>query len=144
MILAMGPASLYPYVKLLHISSVIVTGCLFLLRYTWMLQGRLEQRGRWIRTLPHYNDTVLFLSGLSLASILGQLPLQAPWLTAKLFVLLAYILLGSLALKQGRGRRQRGIAGAAAIGCYFYIIAIALSHNPLANLSLLLSRFGAD
>jgi uncharacterized membrane protein SirB2 len=140
----MDLASLYPYIKLLHISTVIITGCLFLLRYTWMLQGRLEQQGAWVGTLPHYNDTVLFITGLVLASIIGQLPLQAPWLTSKLFILLAYILLGSLALRRGSSRLTRGMAGAAAVVCYFTIIAIALSHNPIPTLPVILSRFGID
>jgi uncharacterized membrane protein SirB2 len=140
----MDLASLYPYIKLLHISTVIITGFLFLLRYAWMLQGRLEQQSAWVGTLPHYNDTVLFITGLVLASILGQLPLQTPWLTAKLFILLAYILLGSLALRWGPSRLARSMAGAAAVVCYCTIIAIALSHNPLPTLPALLSRFGID
>ncbi|MEJ2462045.1 MAG: SirB2 family protein [Candidatus Thiodiazotropha sp.] len=73
----MDTVSLYPYIKLLHVTTVIITGSLFLLRFVWMLQGRLEMRGAWVRTLPHYNDTLLFISGLSMAWIIDQLPLQA-------------------------------------------------------------------
>ncbi len=134
--------SLYPVFKLIHISTVAITGCLFLLRYVWMLQHRLADKGPWVRNLPHYNDTVLFLSGLAMAAILGQLPMVAPWLTTKLFVLLAYILLGSLALWRGRNRGLRIISGIAAIGCYLYIITIALTRDPTPALPDLLSRFG--
>ncbi len=136
----MDMTNLFPYIKLLHVSSVVVTGGLFLLRYAWMLQGRLQQRGAWVRSLPHYNDTLLFLSGLALASHIGQLPMQAPWLTGKLFVLLAYILLGSLALRRGRRRWVRVSAGLAALGCYLYIIAIALSRDPAPSLQAIWSR----
>jgi uncharacterized membrane protein SirB2 len=138
----MDTASLYPYIKLVHVTTVIITGSLFLLRFVWMLQNPLEQKGAWVRSLPHYNDTVLFISGLSMAAIIGQLPMQAPWLTAKLFVLLAYILLGSLALRRGRQIWVRRTAGAAAISCYLYIITIALSRDPTPTLQGLLSRFG--
>ncbi len=138
----MDTVSLYPYIKLLHVTTVIITGSLFLLRFVWMLQGRLEKRGAWVRTLPHYNDTLLFISGLSMAWIIDQLPLQAPWLTAKLLVLLAYILLGSLALRRGHLPWLKKIAGVAAICCYLYIIAIALSRDPTPTLPGLLSRFG--
>ena len=138
----MDAATLYPYIKLVHVTTVLITGSLFLLRFVWMLQNRLEQRGAWVRTLPHYNDTVLFLSGLFMAAIIGQLPMQAPWLTTKLFVLLAYILLGSLALKRGRQRWLRSATGVAAIACYLYIVAIALSRDPTPTLQGVLSRFG--
>ena len=138
----MDTATLYPYIKLVHVTTVLITGGLFLLRFVWMLQNRLEQRGAWARTLPHYNDTVLFLSGLLMAAIIGQLPMQAPWLTTKLFVLLAYILLGSLALKRGRQRWLRSTTGVAAVACYLYIVAIALSRDPTPTLQGLLARFG--
>lgn len=138
----MDLASFHPYLKLLHITTVVITGSLFLLRFVWMLQGRLEQRGTWVNTLPHYNDTLLFISGLAMASILDQLPMQAPWLTSKLFVLLAYILLGSLALRWESQRWLRGMAGVAAISCYVYIIAIALSRDPTPTLQAIMSRFG--
>ncbi len=136
----MDMTSLFPYIKVLHVTTVVVTGSLFLLRYVWMLQGRLEQRGAWVRTLPHYNDTLLFLSGLAMASIIGQLPMQAPWLTTKLFVLLAYIVLGSLALRRGRIRWVMTTAGIAAFGCYLYIIAIALTRDPVPSPEAVWSR----
>jgi uncharacterized membrane protein SirB2 len=138
----MDTVSLYPYIKLVHVTTVVITGSLFLLRFVWMLQDRLGRKGAWVRTLPHYNDTLLFISGLTMASIIGQLPLQAPWLTAKLFVLLAYILLGSLALREGRRPWLKRTSGVAAICCYLYIVAIALSRDPTPTLQGLLSRFG--
>lgn len=138
----MDTATLYPYIKMIHVTTVVITGSLFLLRFVWMWQDRLEQRGPWVRTLPHYNDTVLFISGLSLAYILGQLPMQAPWLTTKLFVLLAYILLGTLALRRAPRRWHRILAGTGAIGAYLYIITIALSRDPTPTVQALLMRFG--
>jgi uncharacterized membrane protein SirB2 len=132
-----------PYLKRLHIATVVVTGSLFLMRFVWMLRGRLAQRGPWVRTLPHYNDTLLFLSGLAMASILNLLPMRAPWLTTKLFVLLAYILLGSVALRRERRSWVGATAGVAALCCYLYIIAIAIGHDPAPSLEtlLLLLRF---
>jgi len=137
----MDLSGLLPYLKLLHVTTVIVTGSLFLMRFVWMLRGKLARRG-WVRTLPHYNDTLLFLSGLTMASILGLLPMPTPWLTVKLLVLLAYILLGSVALRQARRSWIGATAGVAALCCYFYIIAIALTHDPTPNLEALLLRLG--
>jgi uncharacterized membrane protein SirB2 len=123
-------SSLYPVLKLLHLTTVVITGTLFLLRFVWMWQDRLAAKGPWVYTLPHYNDTILFLSGLAMAAIIGELPMVAPWLTTKLFVLLAYILLGSLALRRGPRRWLRISSGIAAIGSYLYIVSIAFTHDP--------------
>jgi uncharacterized membrane protein SirB2 len=138
----MDATGLFPYLKLLHVATVIITGSLFMLRFFWMLQNQLEYKGAWVHSLPHYNDTALFISGLVMASIIGELPMQAPWLTTKLFVLLAYILLGTLALRRGRKRWLRSSAGVAAIGCYLYIITIALTRDPTPTLPALLTKLG--
>lgn len=138
----MDLAAFYPTLKLIHVTTVVITGSLFTLRFVWMMNGTLEQRGRWVSTLPHVNDTLLFISGLIIASIIGQLPLQASWLTAKLFVLLAYILLGSVALKRGKSSQIRRWSGFAAITCYLLIISIALTRNPIPSFESLIQRLG--
>lgn len=135
-------AAYYPTIKLIHVTTVVLTGSLFLLRFIWMQQGTLQLRGRWIRTLPHINDTLLLFSGLTLASLIGQYPLQTPWLSAKLFTLIAYILLGSLAIKHGTSLRARRWSGYAAIICYLYIVSIALTHSPLPSFELLIQSIG--
>ncbi len=132
----------FPLLKSIHIATVGITGSLFILRFVWMSQGTLHLRGRWVETLPHINDTLLFISGLMIASIIGELPLQAPWLTTKLFILLAYIVLGSIALKRGKSSRIRLWSGYTAIFCYLTIIAIALTHSPMPNFSLLMRYLG--
>jgi uncharacterized membrane protein SirB2 len=52
------------------------------------------------------------------------------WLTAKLFGLLAYILLGMMALKRGRTRTIRLRYFCLALLAYAYIVGVALSRNP--------------
>ena len=53
------------------------------------------------------------------------------WLTAKVVGLLFYIGLGTVALKRGRTRRARIAAWLAAQAVFFYIVAVALTRNPL-------------
>lgn len=133
-------AAYYPTIKLIHVTTVVLTGSMFLLRFIWMQQGTLQQRGRWVRTLPDINDSVLLISGLTLAVLIGQYPLQSPWLTAKLFTLIAYILFGAYALRYGSTLRMRRWSGFAAIACYLYIVSIALTHSPLPTVDALMQR----
>jgi uncharacterized membrane protein SirB2 len=54
-----------------------------------------------------------------------------PWLTAKIVALVAYILLGSVALKYGRTKTVRAAAYAGALATFGYIVAVAVTKNPL-------------
>jgi uncharacterized membrane protein SirB2 len=79
-------------------------------------------------------DTVLLFSGISLAIILHQYPGTQTWLTAKLLALLAYIIMGNIAIKRGKTKTSCLIAWIAALAIFFYIVTVALTRviNPLA------------
>ena len=53
----------------------------------------------------------------------------------KVLALLAYIVLGSIALKRGRTRRVRLRALAGALAVLAYIFAVALTRHPLPGLA---------
>ncbi|RLJ16530.1 regulator SirB [bacterium endosymbiont of Escarpia laminata] len=129
---------LYPWIKYLHVTTVVITGMMFVQRYLWMLSNTLQEKGGWIRVVPHVNDTLLLFSGLAMALMIQQYPLVTGWLTAKLVALLAYIIIGSIALKRGRNRQIRTWAGLLALTCYFYIIGTALSRSPIPQPELIL------
>jgi uncharacterized membrane protein SirB2 len=95
-----------------------------------LVESPLRQH-RLTRILPHIVDTLLLGSALSMAWISGQYPFVNGWLTAKLFGLLAYILLGMMALKRGRTRTIRLRYFCLALLAYVYIVGVALSRNPL-------------
>ncbi len=48
---------------------------------------------------------------------------------------------GVMALRKGRSKRTRGLFFAGALVVYFYIVSVALLHNPLGFLSLIDSAF---
>ena len=121
----------YVWIKGVHVGTVVITVALFLLRLFWMWRESPWLRQRWVRVLPHVNDTLLLLSGLTLALILHQYPLVTPWLSAKLLALIGYIILGSIALKRGRNRNQRAAAGVLALGCLAYILLVEVRRDPL-------------
>jgi len=121
----------YLTLKSLHVGCVALSYTLFLLRGIWMMRRPERLQLRWVRIVPHVVDTVLLGSAVAMALMIRQYPFVADWLTAKLLALLLYIVLGSIALKRGRIRRQRLAAWLAAQAVFFYIVAVALTRNPL-------------
>ncbi len=116
----------YLWLKYLHVSCVLLSGSLFALRGWWMLRAPARLQQRWVRVVPHAVDTVLLVSAISLAVWSGQYPLAQSWLTAKVLALLAYIALGSVALKHGKTRAVRANALVAALLVFAYIVSVAV------------------
>lgn len=123
-------------IKGVHVACVVLSGAGFLLRGFWMLRASPLLTSRPARLLPHLVDTLLLASALTLAVISGQYPFVQPWLTAKVLGLVAYIVLGSIALKRGRSRNIRVAALAAAVLCFAYIVSVALTRSPWGGLAL--------
>ena len=109
----------------------MLTGTGFALRGVWMMQGSQMLARRWVRVLPHVVDTVLLASALTLAVLSAQYPLAQGWLTAKLIGLIAYIALGMIALKPGRGRAVRIAAFCGALLVFGYIVAVAITKSAV-------------
>lgn len=121
----------YFTLKLVHVSCAALSISLFILRGIWMLRDSAWLRQRWVGIVPHVIDTVLLTSAILLALLTAQYPGIHDWLTAKIVALLLYIALGTIAIKRGATRTIRGAAWLAAIAVFAYIVAVALSRNPL-------------
>ncbi len=121
----------YATLKLIHVSCVVTSYILFFARGIWMMRDSPWLRVRWVRVVPHVIDTGLLASAIALAVMIRQYPLAAGWLTAKVLALLCYIGLGMIALRFGRTRGERLQAWLAAQAVFFYIVAVALTHDPL-------------
>lgn len=125
----------YPQIKWVHVAAVIASGALFSLRGLALHLG-----ARWVMTpvlryLSYTIDTVLLTAALMLATILHQYPFVHGWLTAKVGLLVAYVLLGSHALKRGQTRTVRVVCWLAALAVYGFIASIARAHHPLGMLA---------
>lgn len=114
----------------LHVACVVLSVALFALRGGLMVAGSAYLRSPLLRVLPHVVDTLLLASALWLASILYMSPFRDGWLAAKVLGLVAYVLLGSLALRSGRSRGFRATAFAAALATVGWIVSVALTKNP--------------
>lgn len=87
-----------------------------------------------VRIAPHLVDTILLVSAIGLTLLIDQYPFQTDWLTVKFFALIAYILLGTIALKRGKTRTIRYLALASAILTFGFIVSVAWNHQPLGML----------
>ncbi len=123
-------AELYSFIKIIHISTVSFTGFYFILRGLSQFKHQQWYRKRWARRISQYNDTVLLLSGISMAVIIDQYPFINSWLTAKFLLLIVYILLGMLAFYWLHNKKQKMIAWLFALLVYSYIIGVAINKNP--------------
>ncbi len=121
----------YAALKFTHVSCVAVSYALFVVRGVWMMRGSALLQQRWVKIVPHVVDTLLLTSAIAMAVMIRQYPLVAPWLTAKVIGLVIYIALGMVALKRGKTKSARITAWIAAQAVFAYIVAVALTRNPL-------------
>lgn len=123
----------YIAIKHLHIACAMSSGSLFLLRGIWMLRESAMLNRRWVKIAPHVVDTLLLGSALTMAIWSGQYPFVHSWLTAKILALMAYIVLGSIALKRGRTKTVRVYAFVAALATFVYIVLVAVTKQALVG-----------
>ena len=121
-------------IKILHETTALISLSLFVIRGI----GHFRQAGfmnrRWVRIVPHVNDSLLLLSAILLTLQIGQYPFTTDWLTAKLLALVMYILLGMVALKWAGTLPLQIAAWLAALVVFGYIVSVAISKQPLGFL----------
>ena len=120
----------YLEVKYLHVTCVVLSVSLFVVRGTLEMLAQPWRQWRLLKVAPHVIDTVLLTSALWLAWRIGQYPFVNGWLTAKVLALLAYILLGMRALGKRTPQGQRLPSFLAALLSVGYIVGVALTHSP--------------
>lgn len=131
----------YLFVKTLHVTCVVLSISLFVLRGSLQLLSRPWRQWRLLRLAPHLVDTVLLGSALWLAWRSAQYPFEQSWLTAKVLALLLYIVLGHYALGKKTPAAQRPLFFVAALLSVGYIVGVALTRSPAWQLPA--QAFGA-
>lgn len=121
----------YPQIKWVHVAMVMASGLLFALR------GLLVQAGRpgWAMAAPvryasYAIDTTLLTAALMLLTILPGAMFANGWLAVKLVLLVAYMVLGSFALKRARTPQARLACYVAALSTFAFIYTVARAHHP--------------
>jgi uncharacterized membrane protein SirB2 len=127
----------YLALRHVHIACAILTIALFVLRGGLMMANSPWQQNVVLRYLPHAIDTVLLTTALMLTTVIHQFPFAVGWLTGKVVLLAAYIVLGSIALKRGRTKTVRVAAFVAALATVAYLVTVARAHHPLGIFAVL-------
>lgn len=128
---------MYTGLKLIHVSAAILTISGFVLRGYWMISGSGLLQTRVVRIAPHIIDTVFLLSGIGLIVTLNLPVMSQGWLLMKFAALIAYIVLGMIALRHGKTRRMRVTAFVLSLAVFAYIVGVALSRSTASWAALL-------
>lgn len=118
-------------IKYFHIAFAVITAVSMVVRGAWRITGSPLLRQRWVRRVPHINDTLLFSTGIAMLVYYKWWPFDIPWLTVKLIALLVYIGLGFVALRRGGRLWVRAMGWGAALTVLAYIFSVALTKTPL-------------
>ena len=118
---------MYPALKHTHALLAVISILLFQFRF-WVFAVRARQPGKFYKIAPHVIDTLLLVTGISVAFVVGFTLGNSPWLTTKIVALLFYIAFGVLAMR-GNGQ-LRWIAYLMATITFAYIVAVAVTKNP--------------
>lgn len=120
----------YPQIKFAHVLCVVLSGSLFAVRGLLTLAGFALANHAVVRYLSYAIDTTLLTAALMLTTILHQYPFVNGWLTTKVLLLIAYIVLGVFALRRGRTRAVRAACYVAALAVFLFIVSVARMHDP--------------
>lgn len=121
----------YLAIKTLHILTAVLSIVLFFWRFLLHMYRQEQLGNRWLRVLPHANDTLLLTFAILLCFAIGQAPLTTPWLTAKVAAVILYIVAGTFALKRAKSRPAKWIWFIIALVLFSATVNIAVNKTPL-------------
>ena len=125
----------YPQIKQFHIFIALLSGSLFAVRGAFALAGARWPRALPVKWLSYAIDTSLLTAAMMLLTILPWAMFANGWLITKVVLIVAYVVLGVLAMRPQRTRRARALYYAAALLAFAAIDGIARAHHPLAWLA---------
>ena len=116
-------------IKLIHMSTAFISISLFMLRGFWVFRESPMMTKKWVKILPHVNDTVLLITAIFLTMGINQYPFTHDWLTAKLIALFFYIGFGMFALKRAKELKNKVMFFILALLTFSYIVGVALTRT---------------
>ena len=122
---------MYEAVKHLHLTAMLLSVLIFLLRFVLTLKGSAVLQKKWLKVSPHIIDTLWLLSAIALCVILKQYPFSEAWVTEKLLAFIMYMFMVTIALKLARTLMMRFIGLIGALSWLAYAGMVAVSKQPL-------------
>ena len=116
-------------VKFIHVATVVISGAGFFLRGVYMIRHSPLRTYPLMKIAPHVNDTLLLISAMFLAHLLGISPLTHSWLVAKVIALFVYIALAMVAFRFASTPSVAIVAGIAALFTVSDIVQTAIRQN---------------
>ncbi|MGV8940973.1 MAG: SirB2 family protein [Lysobacter sp.] len=120
----------YPQIKQAHIAMALASGTIFALRGAGVLAGMRWPHWLAVRWTSYTVDTALLTAAMMLLTILPGAMFANGWLTAKLLLLVVYVVLGMYAIKRGRTRLAKAGFYVAALLSFAMVYSIARAHSP--------------
>jgi uncharacterized membrane protein SirB2 len=117
----------YLIAKHIHQLAVVILIAAFVIRGLFMLAGSGALKRGWVTIVTHVNDTVLLVSALYMAFVIGF----QDWVIAKLVGLIVFVGLGIIALKRGRTKGIRSAAFLAGLVLLAYLAAVAVKKRVI-------------
>lgn len=125
----------YNFVKHMHMGMAYLSITLFIFRSILSVRESALLQHKLLKILPHVIDTFLLLFAGHLMMTIQQYPFVDGWLTAKLIALIAYILVGTIAIKRGKTATIRLWASIGSVAIFAYIFGVAKSHSVMSWLA---------
>ena len=116
-------------IKLFHMSTAFISISFFLVRGIWVFRESPMMTKKWVKILPHVNDTILLTTATLLAINIQQYPFVHAWLTTKVTALIVYIVFGMFALKRAKEMKNKVVFFILALLTFSYIVGIALTRS---------------
>ncbi len=115
----------------IHRLTVVISIALFVLRGAWRMMDSPMNGKKWVKIVPHVNDTLLLLAAIGMLIVASLNPLEHGWVMAKIIGLIIYIVLGTIAIKRGKTAMQRNLAFVGALIVFGYIAMVAVSKQVM-------------
>ncbi|MEW5757376.1 MAG: SirB2 family protein [Pseudomonadota bacterium] len=122
---------MYLLIKKLHVIFALISVSGFFVRGILVMRQSPVMQQKWIRIVPHINDTLLLVSAIFLAWQSAQYPFVDHWLTAKVLALLAYIFLGIYTLKKATSFAQQMLGFILSLVVFAYIVLVAITKSAV-------------
>lgn len=120
---------LFMAIRTAHIACAFASGSLFAVRGAASLRGASWPQATLARRGAMLIDSLLLALGVVLVIATRQYPFAANWLTAKLVLIVVYVVLGIFALKRGRTPTVRLVCFGLAAMTFLMILSVAVTHN---------------